>query len=122
MMARIKWLRCFVPVAACFTMSACNDPTAVLIQGTDAGNATIELSIGQELDVTLGTIGPGSYDSVPSVSSLAVRFLESAVVPPYVPAGPRQRYRLAANQSGLAVITFRHSGTNPVITKTVHVR
>ena len=119
MMARISWLRCLVPVAACFTMSACNGPTTVLTQGA---NETIELSIGQELDVTLGTVGPGSYDSLPSISTQAVRFLESAVVPPYVPAGPRQRFRLSANQSGLAVITFRHSGTNPVITKTVHVR
>ena len=122
MMTRIQWLPRCVLAAVLLTTGSCGGESTVLVQGTDTGSQTVTLSVGQELDVMLGTVGSGSYDSVPTISSPALRFLNSAVVPPYVPAGPRQRFIFVAERSGSSVITFRHSDTNPMITKIVQVR
>ena len=92
------------------------------VRPDDASGAKIVASSGQEFDITLGTVGPGSYDSIPTISTSAVRFLEAAVVPPYVPAGPRQRFRFVAQSPGMAVISFHHSEKATIVTDTVRVR
>ena len=107
---------------AVLTVGACNGQSAVLVQDIDGSASTVTASVGRELDITLGTVGPGAYDSLPSISSTAVLFLDASTVPPVVPAGPRQRFRFMPQQRGTAVITFHHSGTNPTITTTVTVR
>ena len=83
---------------------------------------TIHMVVGQELDVTLQTIGPGEYESPPAISTSSLRFLNAALVAPYVPAGPTQQFRFRGVSRGQAIITFVHSGTNPTVTDTVEVR
>jgi hypothetical protein len=80
------------------------------------------VSVGEELSITLQTIGPGEYQSPPAVSSSAVRFLDVAYVSPSVPAGPTQRFRFKAEAPGHAIVTFRHSGSTPMVSDTVEVR
>jgi hypothetical protein len=111
-----------VIAAAALTLGACNGETATSVLEVDHVSQSIAARVGQEVDITLGTVGPGEYASIPSISSPAVRFLDVSDVGPYVPAGVRQRFRFTARASGVAIITFRHSGTNPVVTDTVAVR
>src|SRR6266851_1748118 len=56
---------------------------------------TIKVPVGDEVDITLQTIGPGQYAS-PTVSSPAVRFLGVSEVGPAIPAGPTQLFRFQA--------------------------
>ena len=107
---------------ALLTLGACDGQSPVLVQEIDGGASTVTSSVGRELDITLGTVGPGAYDSLPTISSTAVQFLDASTVPPFVPAGPRQRFRFMPQQRGTAVITFNHSGTNPTVTITVTVQ
>lgn len=104
---------------AVLAVAACGgSPT----QPDDSPRATIVVSKGQEFEINLGTVGPGSYDSIPSISTAAVRFLDAAIVGPYVPAGERQRFRFVAQSLGVAVIVFHHSDSAPIVTDTVRVR
>ena len=73
----------------------------------NGGNRTITAAAGQEIDVTLGNVGPAIYLSPPAISSDAVTYLGVDVVPPYNPGGPTQRFRLRATHAGQAVVTFR---------------
>lgn len=80
------------------------------------------ISVGRELDVTLGTVGPGAYASSPTISSSAIQFLDVQEVVPVVPAGPRQRFRFKAVAPGDAVITFHHTEGGSTVEDTVHVQ
>ncbi len=100
-------------LAACGT-----EPLAV----SGSPNRTLFVALGQELDLTLQTVGPGEYQSPPTVSSPSIRFLDVAFVGPAVPAGPTQRFRFQAEAPGEAIILFQHSGSNPPVSDTVEVR
>ena len=103
-----------------FSQSCYSDPAS---PGDQAKRGeTIRVSPGHELAITLQTVGAGEYDSLPRISSSAVRFLDASFVPPYVPAGPTQRFRFQATTRGTAIIRFHHSGSNPVVIDTVIVR
>ncbi len=96
---------------------ACAGPLDVDFQPSHS----LTIVVGRELDVTLGTLGPGEYLSPPTISSSAIKFLDAELVGPNVPAGPTQRFRFVAMALGEAVITFRHTAGNPVIEDTVSV-
>ena len=81
----------------------------------------LNLAVGQELDVTLQTVGPGQYLSPPFVSSASLRFVDVAFVGPYVPAGPTQRFRFEGAAPVQVIVVFQHSGNDPTITDTVDV-
>lgn len=112
-------MRIYPMIAAISFLMACGADTVVSVNGTPT--RTLSLAVGQELDLTLQTIGPGQYASPPIVSSAAVRFLEASFVGPAIPAGPTQRFRFRAEAPGQAVITFEHTGQNPVVQDTVVV-
>ncbi len=106
--------------ALCFLAGCTTEPLEPLkVRGSQG--QTFSLAVGQELDVTLQTIGPGQYESPPSVSSLSLRFLDVAFVGPFVPAGPTQEFRFEGTAPGQAIVVFTHSGNNPTITDTVNV-
>jgi hypothetical protein len=111
-----------VITAAALTIGACTSDSGTTVLEDSQTSQTIGLRVGQEVDIKLGTVGPGQFDSIPAISSTAVRFLDVAFVGPVVPAGPRQLFRFAAQTSGIAVITFRHTGTTPAVIDTIAVR
>jgi hypothetical protein len=103
-------------VVALIGLSGCgSDLLAVM----DDSSQTISLTVGQELDLTLGTVGPGTYQS-PTISSDAVEFLGDSLVGP-TPAGARQLFRFQGVATGSAIIVLTHSGDQPTITDTVVV-
>ena len=72
----------------------------------------IILAPGQELDLTLGTVGPGEYQGPPAISSSAVLFLaEEPGACPCTPAGATQLFRFKGETPGEAIITIQHSGS-----------
>lgn len=92
----------------------------LVVEGSES--QVLSIVVGQELHVTLQTIGPGEYESPPSVSSSSLRFVSVALVSPHVPAGPTQQFRFMGEAPGQAIVVFRHSGNNPTVTDTVYVR
>ncbi|HET7109704.1 MAG TPA: hypothetical protein VFI41_02435 [Gemmatimonadales bacterium] len=88
---------------------------------TNDTSQTISLDVGQELDLTLGTAGPGAYQT-PTISSDAVTFLGDSLIGPNSPAGPRQLFRFQGASAGSAIIVLTHSGGQPTITDTVVVQ
>ncbi len=91
----------------------------------DGRSRTVLATVGQDIDITLGNVGPATYASPPVISSTAVAFLGDDVVPPYTPAGPTQRFRFRANGAGQAVLTFRRvlgDSLVSIVEDTVQVR
>jgi hypothetical protein len=105
-------------VGAVALLAACG-PEPLAVHG--APDRTLDVAVGQELDVTLQTVGPGEYESPPSISSHALQYLSVVLVSPYVPAGPTQQFRFKAEAPGQAIVVFQHSGNNPTISDTVNV-
>ena len=67
---------------------------------------TIDVTVGQDIDVTLGNMGPAVYLSPPRISSGALTFLGVEDALPHVPAGVTQRFRFKAVRRGRAIVTF----------------
>ena len=107
-----------VSLAGALLTGCVTEPVA--IEGSES--QVLSIVVGQELHVTLQTIGPGEYESPPSVSSPSLRFVSVALVSSRVPAGPSQQFRFVGEARGQAIVVFRHSGNNPTVTDTVYVR
>ena len=100
-------------------LAACS-PEPLSVKGAESRNFTV--SRGQELEVILSTVGPGQYDSLPQVSSPALRYLDMSFVGPYTPAGPTQRFRFQAESAGLVTIVFGRSDARPAVVDTVEIQ
>ena len=75
-----------------------------------APSQTVNMVVGQELEITVGTLGPGSYDA-PTISSSAVTRVPDHTVDTIVtPGGPTQHFRFMALAAGQAIITLGQSG------------
>ena len=99
-------------------LGACSvNPLAI----TSDSSQTLSLQAGQELDLTVWTIGPGAYES-PAISGSAVAFLGASGVGPNTPGGPRQLFRFRGVSAGRAIVVLLHSGSEPTITDTVVVQ
>jgi len=84
-------------------------------------NRTFSVAVGQELALTLQTIGPGEYASPPAVSATQLVFLGVFPAGYTVPAGQTQRFRFKAQGRGLVVIRFQHTVQDGTIEDTVIV-
>jgi hypothetical protein len=73
---------------------------------------SVVASVGDKIELTLQTIGPGQYGT-PVVSSASLKFLEELPAGAPNPGGSRQLYRFEAVTSGQAEITIQHTGGFP---------
>lgn len=117
---RTNHVRATALVLAVLVLPACHADRVVAVNGRTS--RTLSTSVGAEVDITLGTVGPGEYASPPSVSSPSVRFVGVSYVSPAVPAGPTQLFRFEAVSKGRAIILFRHTNDDPVVQDTIDVR
>ena len=111
--------RLVLPLAASM-LTACTNPLDV-----DGRSQFISAELGEMIDFTLGNVGPAMYESPPIISSGALTFLSVDVVPPYNPGGPNQRFRFKAETRGVAIVTFRRTldqNLVSVVVDTVMVR
>lgn len=111
-----------IAVGATASVLACEGPRATTDSQGDtlsplaeraSPSRTIRVAAGQELHLTIGTVGPGEYASPPSVSAPVLQFLGMEFVGPFVPAGPQQEFRFRAAAPGLATISFHPLATTP---------
>ncbi len=93
-------------LALTLLLLAC-DAGSIVSVPANSGSRTIVAIVGQEIQITLGNVGPAAYESPPRISSGVVTFLGVDVIPPYNPGGPTQRFRFKAVGIGGAVIDFR---------------
>jgi hypothetical protein len=79
---------------------------------------------GEELRITMPTVGPGEYESPPNISGSAVTFLDMTTINNQSPGGDIQLFRFKAVASGQALITFHNSSPDlhPDVVDTVVVR
>lgn len=98
-------------------MFGCGGP----LEANGSPSRSFSVEVGQELELTLGTTGPGEYASPPDISSPAVRFLEMRVVGPPTPGGARQRFRFKGMAPGVAVIVFHNAEQDRTVEDTVNV-
>lgn len=80
---------------------------AVIGVPVDGRNQTIPAAVGQEIAVTLGSLGPATYASPPTISSNVLTFVGVEVVPPFDPGGATQRFRFRAVAAGQAIVDFQ---------------
>jgi hypothetical protein len=72
----------------------------------------VAAAVGQQIEISLATVGPGSYGD-PIVSSAAIRFRNVAWPRLQNPGGPTQIYVFQAAAEGEAEIRIPHSGRDP---------
>lgn len=99
-------------IVAAATLAACSSDgdhslLPISLADEDTGS-TVEAEIGQRIEVTLHTIGPGSYES-PSSSKPVLDFLGEHNPSPQTPAGPTQVYVFLAQAGGTVTVTIPHS-------------
>jgi hypothetical protein len=119
----VTQLRRYLPTLT-LVVAACG-ADAIVSAPADGKSRTIFASVGQEVQITLGNVGPAMYESPPQISSGAVAFIGVEVIPPFNPGGPTQQFRFHAAQPGDAVIHFRRVlGTDvvSVVDDTIRVR
>jgi len=86
----------------CGQLACSPDRRTVALDNSNSGQ-TVALSAGDELDITLGSIG---NQGEPSVSSTAIRYQASSLVVPATPAGPTILYKFTAVSKGQATVTI----------------
>ena len=83
----------------------------VNLANVDAGR-TVVVAVGQQIDITLQSIGPGRYGP-PNISSSAVRFVDVSYPGPIIPALATPLFRFEAVSAGEAIIRIEHTGRLP---------
>jgi hypothetical protein len=109
----IFWMICGSADAQKTGISSNGKQRALLLDITNHGQQ-VAASVGQRLQITLGTVGPGSYDETPQISSPAVRFERVHFKLPPNPGGPIQVYVFRADAEGKAEIRIPHINDEPV--------
>lgn len=93
----------YVMTVCCNEAASENDITEpILLSGTDSGGS-ISVGVGQELQITLQTIGPGRY-GVPETTSSTVQIIGEGDAGLQNPGGPRQVFRFYGVEPGEAEI------------------
>ena len=91
-----------------------------MLADSDTGS-TVNAEIGQLLEVTLHTVGPGAYES-PSTSTPVLLFLGENNPKQQNPGGPTQVYELRAESGGAVTVTIPHSTRPDPFSVTVVVK
>jgi hypothetical protein len=118
-------IRTVAALAMLAVLAGCASSSTLVDVPADGHSRTIHADAGQEIAVTLGNVGPGTYGSPPVISSPVLSFVDVAVVPPYSPAGPTQRFRFRAVSSGRAVVRFQRvldTSVLMVVEDTIQIR
>jgi hypothetical protein len=84
-----------------------NPERHVLYLNGGSNGQQVTARVGQAMQITLQTIGPGQYGS-PKISSTAIEFEGAAFAKEQIPGGPRQIYRFRARSEGEARVNIPH--------------
>jgi hypothetical protein len=125
----MKLPRAISTVLASIALAGCMETTAPGEVIRDWGPSEIfaspgrslEVSLGQELRLTIRTIGPGNYASPPEMAGTSLTFIDSRFADVQVPAGPTQVYRFLASARGTTIVRFHNTYSDLVVADTVRV-
>ena len=106
------WMLCGSGGAQYSGISSNGKPRTLLLN-VENSRQQVAATIGQQIKITLGTIGPGSYDEIPQISSPAIRFESVHLKWPVNPGGPVQVYIFRAAGEGRAEIRIPHIDDEP---------
>lgn len=106
-----------LPMLALLLLAACGAESVLGV--ADGRSQTIVAAVGQEIDVTLGSVGPASFVSPPAISSGVLAFLRSDVVSPVNPGGETQRFRFRAMRRGEAIVRFQRAVGDSLVSTVV---
>jgi hypothetical protein len=98
-------------MAACHSSNGATN-TTIALSNSDIGR-NIAAQVGDTIEVTLQTIGPGQYGT-PTVTGASLQFLGEFSAGPSNPGGPRQLFRFEASSVGQAYVTVPHVGEEPI--------
>jgi hypothetical protein len=111
----LHWPRLFSAtagvVSVLLALGCHSSSSRISLDNSDDGRS-IAVRVGDEIDITLQTIGPGEYGT-PLLSSGAIRFLGESSAGPANPGGPRQLFRFEGREAGRADLAIPHTGENP---------
>ena len=117
--------RAVLLIPCCLLLGGACSADSVVGVTADGSGRKVPALVGQEVRITLGNVGPGEYQSPPTISSSILTFLGVDVVPPYTPAGPTQQFRFLAKAPGRAIVHFQRALNDSVFAEaedTVEVR
>ena len=105
----------------CLLLGACNSMSPLEVYGVPS--STLSIGVGQELLITMRTIGPGAYVIPPVITGSAIGFLGMSPPSVQVPAGVTQVFRFKGAARGEAIILFHNTDShNADVSDTVVVR
>jgi hypothetical protein len=107
----LSWMLCGSSGAQKSGDSSNGKQRVLSLDVTNSGRE-VAATVGQTIQVTLGTIGPGSYGT-PEVSSPAIHFDDYELMWPPTPGGPVQIYIFRAAAQGKAEIQIPHCNSEP---------
>lgn len=102
----LVWMAVLLAVGCSFS------GTKIISVDNDGAGQSVAALVGEKIEVTLQTVGPGQYGD-PILSSESVKFLDESSASRPNPGGPRQLYRFEAVSSGKVNITIPHTGDLP---------
>jgi hypothetical protein len=105
----LKSLAILLPCCIALATSRCTSETRISLNEADSGR-TVAVGVGDAIEVTLGTVGPGQYGD-PQVSAPAIRFVQMTFVGA-TPGGPTQLFRFEAATRGQASVVITQEGTS----------
>lgn len=121
-MERIVVKRSLVCAAAVLAMTSVACHAALRSLGPDERNRSLGAHVGDRIEIVLGNVGPGQFESPPEISSSVLQFVDVSAVMPPNPGGVTQRFRFDAVAHGRALVRFRHNESRVVVEDTVVVR
>lgn len=109
-------------LAAALLIEACGH-SPLEVDGAPSG--AFSIAVGQEIEISMGTVGPGSYMSPPTLNGAALSFL--GVTSPSVasPGGDEQVFHFKGLATGATIIVFHPTEfglARPDVSDTVVVR
>ena len=101
-------------------LEACSSTSPLETYGVPS--STLSIAVGQEVLITMRTVGPGEYVTPPVLAGSAIDFLGMSPPEIQVPAGVTQVFRFKGVARGEAIIQFHNTGSHPDVSDTVVVR
>jgi hypothetical protein len=95
-------------LVAAFLAGACGSRGPFEVYGQPSG--AFSVAVGQQIDIKIGTVGPGEYVSPPTLNGSAIAFL-SVTAGAAMPAGTQQIFHFKGVARGQTVVVFQN--TNP---------
>src|SRR6266545_4600970 len=83
---------------------ACGIGPGLGIRANGHPNRTLTASLGQTVELSFQSIGPGEYDTPPAITGASIRFVKMVPADVYVPAGVTQIYRGSSDRRRCVVL------------------